>query len=230
MTRPASESRGRLEGLADRLNALSPVPDHERRSLVGLWRDVRELPTRGVLPSDCKLGLVVSGWACHQRRTAGGRRQIVSFLTPGDSHCSRDGGVASIEALCLTRVHFLDVSVLLQGAPAAEHPGLVSAMGVAEQRRLGYLINHIERLASRDARSGLAHLILELEARTARTAQADGWFALPIGQRILGYAMGFSTVHVNKTLTRLREEGLLELRAGWVRVVDRPRLEALADG
>jgi len=57
----------------------------------------------------------------------------------------------------------------------------------------------------------MAHILLELLKRLEVVAMADdGRFELPVTQEILADTLGLSLVHVNRTLRRLREGGLLE--------------------
>jgi CRP-like cAMP-binding protein len=232
MRRTATELRETLHTLAERLHHLFPLSEREHRAVIGLWREVTEINFRAVLPPPREIGFVVSGWACLQRRRPDGRRQIIRFLAPGESHDSRAMTHAEpITAACLTHVQFVDASSLFEGSAARDYPALAEIRTACERRTRDCLISQIVRLSVCDSRSALAHLTLELERRVAPgefEAQDSTSFALPLGQRALGHALGFSTVHVNKTLAKLREEGVLELREGRAHILDRARLKALA--
>src|SRR4029077_12731736 len=54
-------------------------------------------------------------------------------------------------------------------------------------------------------------------------------YELPITQSDLADAMGLSLVHVNKSLRRLREDGLITFRANEVRVHDWERLRSVSE-
>ena len=48
----------------------------------------------------------------------------------------------------------------------------------------------------------------------------DGHFVLPVTQEILADALGLSIVHINRTLRRLRDSGLIELNGQRITVND----------
>ena len=54
-------------------------------------------------------------------------------------------------------------------------------------------------------------------------------YALAVTQVDLADTAGLTSVHVNRSLRELRRQGLIELRRGWVRILDLPRLQALAE-
>jgi CRP-like cAMP-binding protein len=53
-------------------------------------------------------------------------------------------------------------------------------------------------------------------------------FKCPLSQFVLADALGLTAIHVNRVLRQLREEGLLTLRKGSVRIHDLNRLRKLA--
>ena len=54
-------------------------------------------------------------------------------------------------------------------------------------------------------------------------------YELPLTQVDLADTTGLTPVHVNRTLRELRREGLIELRKGRLKILDLPRLRALAE-
>jgi CRP-like cAMP-binding protein len=70
----------------------------------------------------------------------------------------------------------------------------------------------IVNVGSRDAHSRIAHLLCELYLRLKAVGLTDGYsFEAPITQSEIGEATGLSTVHVNRSIQRLRSEGLITL-------------------
>ena len=53
-------------------------------------------------------------------------------------------------------------------------------------------------------------------------------FALPLTQEVLADVLGFSVVHVNRTIQQLRRDRLLDVRNGMVVLMQRERLQELA--
>ena len=88
------------------------------------------------------------------------------------------------------------------------------------------LTERLVKLARLSARQSLAHLIYEMYVRLDRTKARQGnSIRLPLSQQHLGDALGLSSVHVSRTLTAFREEGLL-LRSR--QRIELPDPEALA--
>jgi DNA-binding transcriptional regulator LsrR (DeoR family) len=73
---------------------------------------------------------------------------------------------------------------------------------------------------------------LELHARLSLVELADnGAFEMPASQAIMADCLGISAVHVSKTMTRLRDSGLIEVKTRQPKSIvirDRAGLEALA--
>ncbi|MGJ3626098.1 Crp/Fnr family transcriptional regulator [Sphingomonas sp. MMS24-JH45] len=88
----------------------------------------------------------------------------------------------------------------------------------------------IFRIGRLDALGRVGHLLCETHARLAATGRArDGIFEWPLTQQDTGEACGLTAVHVNRTLRRLREDGLAEIIRGSARILDLPRLARLAE-
>ena len=51
---------------------------------------------------------------------------------------------------------------------------------------------------------------------------------MPLRQRHLADALGLTTIHVNRTLRALRDEELMDVRGGLLRILDREQLIALS--
>ncbi len=75
----------------------------------------------------------------------------------------------------------------------------------------------------------LAHLFCELLVRLKTVGFAtDSSFELPLTQEEIGDTIGISSVHVNRILQQLRDDGLIAQRAKMLRIVDLPRLTSFA--
>ena len=177
--------------------------------------------------------LVVSGWACQMRLHATRRRQIFGFLLPGDVVGSfwRRPDFTFYETVALTPLTLLSAQELMaEGRDGFAHGRLLDAARRAEEHAQHRLFDHIVRLGARDAYGGLAHLLLEFHARLFAVGLAHNYgFNLPVGQRVIAQAMGFSLAHTNHTLQRLSADGLVSMQGEAVRLCDPARLAALAD-
>ena len=177
--------------------------------------------------------IVLTGWACHLRANAGRPRQIFGFLLPGDVIGSfwRQPDYIFHRTIALTRLQVVSARGLMavDGDGSPRHPTLLKAARRAEDHAQHLLLDHILRLGARDAYSGLAHLLLELHDRLERVGLAqDGVFRLPIGQRVLAQAMGFSLAHTNHTLQRMTEDGLFEAKDEILRLLEPEKMATLA--
>ena len=83
-------------------------------------------------------------------------------------------------------------------------------------------------LGRRDARARIAHLLCEIEARISGSAGGRDGFYFPVTQEDIADATGLTSVHVNRTLRGLREEGTLDYRSGQITMKDRDRIERIA--
>jgi CRP-like cAMP-binding protein len=85
-------------------------------------------------------------------------------------------------------------------------------------------------VAQRQAASRMAHLFCEMMLRmqTAGLAQ-DKTCPLPVTQGDLSEMTGLSSVHVNRTLQALRQQGLLSLGKGTLAIHDWDALAELGD-
>jgi len=115
-------------------------------------------------------------------------------------------------------------------AMACTHPAIAMAFwrdGTVDASILAKWIGNIGR---QDARARLAHLICEFGTRSelagigSRTS-----FALDATQEQLADALGLTSVHVNRTLQRLRSEGVVSTRGHAVDVLDWERLADIAE-
>jgi CRP-like cAMP-binding protein len=175
--------------------------------------------------------VLLSGWACRMRMLPDGRRQIFSFLLPGDSiGVSRAAPLALTTCIALTRVETADAGLLRDAAASDETTGLGLACARAAGLEDAQLLDHVMRLGRQTAFERTAHLFLELRQRLAAAGLADGErFPLPLTQEVLADALGLSIVHVNRTLQQLRRDRLIEMKSGWVVLLEPDVLAARAD-
>jgi CRP-like cAMP-binding protein len=176
--------------------------------------------------------ILLEGWAVRQRVLSDGRRQIFSFLLPGDIFgiCARPDGTALYTTVALTAAVTSPLAMLddaLQRAPLSTSGRIVREMLSLEE---SLLVNQVVRLGRQSAHERLINLMLEFHDRLAAAGLVqDGSFVLPFTQEVLSDALGLSTVHTNRTLQQLRRENLIETHLNQMRLLDRERLAQLAD-
>ncbi|MNE18273.1 hypothetical protein D3C80_1112970 [compost metagenome] len=52
---------------------------------------------------------------------------------------------------------------------------------------------------------------------------------MPLTQEVLSDALGLSIVHLNRTLQHMKREHLIEMKRGWVELMDVSRLKFVCD-
>jgi CRP-like cAMP-binding protein len=224
-----------MDVVVRRLRALSVLSDTEQALLRGLG-DRRERHASGDeliaegAPSSARR-FVLSGWASRQRVLPDGRRQIFSFLLPGDVIAlGRRAGPELCSVVALTALETVDAEPALQAAQSGRAPGLARAVAAMEAREQALLLDHMVRLGRQTAYERVAHCLLELQRRLEIVGLGDSQrFPLPLTQEILADALGLSIVHVNRTLQQLRRERLIELRSGVAILLQPEMLAAIAD-
>jgi CRP-like cAMP-binding protein len=170
----------------------------------------------------------LSGWACRYKVLEDGRRQIVSFVLPGDTCDAYIYLFSRMDhSICtLTPVTYCEFDragfeqLIAADKTIAEALWCETLVNCAIQRE--WTLN----VGRRDALERVAHVICELFARLSLVGLADASsFAFPVTQMDLADATGLSTVHVNRTLQELRAAGLITLRERQMIIHD---LEALS--
>lgn len=174
--------------------------------------------------------LLLEGWACRYKILSDGRRQITSFVLPGDLSGVRAClfGVSDYETEALTDCRVARIN----GAEIAnlfiEQPRLAAAITWGSAREEAMLTERVVSLGRRNAKERIAHLFLEIHSRLAAVGVAERMaYELPITQEIIADCLGLSIVHVNRTLQAMRKDKLLEYRNGYVILHDPRRLKKL---
>lgn len=207
-----------MPGLAD---AIAP---RARRFASRSARPRREIVHEGDMPSG--LWVLRSGWAAHVRHFADGRRQIQHLLLPGDPLPLDRGGPYPATIMALNAATVIDLDGLWLGEPA----GLDEMVRRHGRESIRYLLGAIARLGRQSAIERFAHLLLELRDRLLAIGMASATrFDLPLTQEMLADTLGLTSVHVNRTLQAMRQQGLIELAGRKVTLLRAEELAGLAD-
>ncbi|WP_110708359.1 Crp/Fnr family transcriptional regulator [Salinicola sp. CR57] len=167
------------------------------------------------------------GWAYSFRHLKGGTRHILEIYLPGDviglyefPFKQRLSSVAMLEDGEILSVANRQLLKLFR-----ESTRLTSACFAVCSYQQAVLSQRLVHLSRRSARQRVAYLLLEIGCRLRRNDEsAREHFRLPLSQQHLADALGLSPVHVSRTLTAFRQEGLLRLARGWVHMLDMPAL------
>lgn len=204
-----------------RLNALAPLSGQAIEVLSTALRDSFNVKARQELLHEgqeiAHSLLMVRGWAARTRCLEDGRRQIISFLLPGDliGLTDLDRALASSTVVALT-----NVSVCI--APDASLcRSLTDAYAVSRAMDEAHLLGQITRLGRLNANERIQDLLLELMERLELAGLAhDGHYAIPITQEMLADALGLTPVHVNRVIQQARQAGELSWQNGQVALHD----------
>ena len=221
--------------LIRKLDGFVDLSDEEKGALAHICTDIcdvragTDLIREGDRPD--KVFILIEGWAFRYKILADGKRQILAFLIPGDL-CDihvfilarMDHGIATLGPARIATVspqRLLEVMNRYRNIERA----LWWATLVDEAVLREWLVN----MGQRDAYHRIAHLFCELWLRMQAVGlTSNGSISLPITQNELGDAMGLTPVHVNRTLQKLRGEGLITLDARQLTIPDPERLAAIS--
>jgi len=87
---------------------------------------------------------------------------------------------------------------------------------------------YMTNIAHRDAREKIAFMILELYQRLKFRGLNNGYIVpFPLSQEDIADTLGLTTIHVNRTLHKLRQENLISLHKHELTILDYEKLYAL---
>lgn len=204
-----------------RLGKLAPLGRAEIEALEAEVANSFRLPGRAELLHEGRAvgraRLMLSGWAARVRYLEDGRRQIMSFVLPGEliGHCTQ------AQAVAVSTVTALDEVVACAAPAPGSHAALDAAYAVGQAREEAYLLAQIVRLGRMNAEERITGLLLELLHRLDEAGLVrDGGFDAPLTQEMLADVTGLTPVHVNRTLQVLRRRGDIEWKSHRVRIAD----------
>lgn len=160
-----------------------------------------------------------------------GRRQVINFVFPGDFIGLQAGLMGEMKHTVRASTPMVLCSFsrrrlweLFRDQPARAYD--LTWIAAVEEHFLG---ETIATLGQRDASERLAWALLRIWRRLQAVGLARGpSVPLPFRQQDLADALGLSLVHTNKTVARLRRDGLALWSGGQLTVPDLARLAATA--
>jgi CRP-like cAMP-binding protein len=158
--------------------------------------------------------IVCQGWAANSTALTDGRRQILSFVLPGEmvsaSFVFDSTSQTSLEAVTDVRYRMFKRAGIR--AAIGRDPKLLAALSklwADESTRADQLAID---LGQRSADERIASLILHLADRLARRGMMrDGTVEFPLRHHHIADATGLTPVHAGKMLSELRRAGLVSL-------------------
>lgn len=217
-----------------KLQGVGELPPDDRALLDGVLTDIRSIRARRDIiregDSPDHVHLVMEGWACRYKILDDGARQITAFLIPGDfcdTHITLFAHMDhSIGAITDSKVAFISRATM---AELTDRPAIARAFWWGSLVDEAVLRAWIVNLGRREALDRVAHLICELHARLRHVGLIDeGSFEMPLTQEEIGDALGLTSVHVNRTMRRLHEAGLMTVKHRRLVIHDVAALHKLA--
>ena len=225
-----------LQGLVNRLASRSVLTEEEESAILGLKGQTKQVASHidfvrfgEVVDHSC---LVVDGLVGRYGQQKDGNRQITCLYIPGDMadlpsvvHPKSAWGLSALTKTTILRLAHTDLRRL-----AAKYPGIAEALWrdcVADGSIFSEWVVNVGR---RDALSRLAHVLCEMAIRCERAGLGTrNAYPLPITQADIGDATGLTSVHVNRTLMKLRAEGAVTVKPGTIEIHDWNQLVAIGD-
>lgn len=212
------------------------LTDADRGLLNDLIRQTRTVGARQAIIHEGErpdfVYLVLDGFACRYKTLVGGARQNMAYLVPGD-FC--DLHVAILGAMdhtiaTLSPCTIVDIPRHAILDLTDQHPRIARALWWCTLVDEGTLREWLLNIGQREAAQRLAHLFCELLVRLQAVGLADAnSYALPITQEELGDTLGVTSVHVNRTIQALRDDGFITLRSKRLTIPDVARLYAYCE-
>lgn len=200
--------------------------DHDERSAVEqAVSEVRVIPARTLLIEAGRplrhSVLIIEGMMCRYIADREGVRQLVALHLPGD--------FIDLHSYVLNRLEH-DIATVTEARIAImPHDRIRSLVAQPELGRKLWFSTLLDaamhrawlfRLGRLDAMGRVAHFLCETDARLRAVGMSDGRrFALGLTQTDLAEICGVTSVHMNRILRQLREDGLCVYRQSFVEMI-----------
>ncbi len=219
-----------------RIRARHMLSDDEEqaiRATIGPARDVAAHSS--FIEADARLDhstLILDGIAARYKDLRDGQRQVTALHVPGDfadlhsfTLKRLDHALMALTPCRIAMVEHARIAALIQRFPRIGRLYWFSTNLDASMHREWVL-----SMGVRDALARIAHLFCELQVRLNLVGLGDAnGYALHLSQTDLAECRGLTPVHVNRSLRRLRELGVVTFRAGRVEITDAAALRTIAE-
>jgi len=213
--------------LVRKLSHFAPLSEGDRQVLDRLSANDEhfaanvDIVGEGQLPRS--VFLLKEGVAIRYRALSNGKRQIITFLIPGDLcdiHVfllkAMDHSIGTITPVRLASVSRESIMRLF-----TQHPRISAALWWSSLQEEAMLRERIVALGRRDARGRIAYLLCELLWRYMAVGMANGdTFRLQLTQIELADTLGLTPVHVNRVLKEFRAQRLISMEHRVISLLD----------
>jgi len=218
--------------LIRKLETIFTLNDDEKQALASLPMQVmavkenQDIVREGDRPS--RSCLIMSGFACTYKLTAGGKRQIVSFTIAGDIPDLQslhlkvlDNGVSTISPCIVGFIQHEHLHDLCD-----RYPRITTAFWRETLVDAAMFREWVTNVGRREGYQRMAHILCELLVRLRAVGLAEDHACdLPITQSEFADALGMTTVHINRIMQQLRGTGLIQTQGTRLTVPDWEKLK-----
>jgi CRP-like cAMP-binding protein len=222
--------------LIRKLESVFTLADDERQVLetlpmqVAVIKDDQDIVREGDRPT--RSCLILSGFACTYKVTAGGKRQIVAFTIAGDIPDLQSLHLKtldiSIGTISPCRVGFITHEALRE--ICLRYPRLAAAFWRETLIDAAIFREWVTNVGQREAYQRMAHVLCELLVRLRAVGLAEDHICdLPITQGEFADALGVTPVHINRVFQQMRADGLIETKGTQVTIPDWDKLKEVGE-
>ncbi len=225
-----------IETHLKRLRARHSISDVEAAAIRAAIGEIRDVPARRTLvEAGTEMShsmLLLKGIICRYKDLSEGQRQITQVHVPGDfpdlhsfTLKKLDHSIMSLTPSRIALVPHANLNDITE-----RHPHLTRVYWFSTNLDAAIHREWEVSLGRRTALARCAHLLAEFRFRLEIVGLADKrGYDLPISQIDLSECLGLTPVHVNRSLRRLREDGIATFRTGRVEIHDLARMEEMGE-
>jgi CRP-like cAMP-binding protein len=219
-----------------RLERRSPLGEEGRKALLALPHNVKRLSAGahlirdGDTPEYCTL--LLSGFAYRYKLTGQGGRQIISLHCPSEFLDLQNSflGVADHSVQTLTEAEAAMIPQQALQDLVLANPSVARALWIDTLIDASIFREWVVNVGRRDSRARVAHILCEFSLRLEAAGLASNHhYELPMTQEQLADAVGLTSVHVNRVLKQLGDEGLIRRDRRTIVITDWKRMREAGD-
>jgi CRP-like cAMP-binding protein len=219
-----------------KLRARDTVSPEEEQAIRDSIAEVRTLPAdrtviRAGEPLDFST-MLLDGIMCRYKDLSDGQRQISALHIAGD--------FVDLHSFTLKQLDHNIMTLTPCRVGIVPHGGLHAITErLPHLTRLYWFSTNVDAalhrewelsLGRRTAIARIAALFCEMNLRLQIVGLSDGQtYDLPLTQTDLAECVGLTSIHVNRTLKELREQGLVQFKSGRVSISDWAGLQSIAE-
>jgi len=210
-------NRSTLEPLVEKLAYRMELSVEDRAAIMALPYSVKTFERGQFLVRERELAthscVMLSGYSIRSKIVATGERQIVAIHMKGEVVDLQNSLLKvsdhSVQMMTAGKVAMIPREEIVR--LTLERPKIAHAMWIDTLVDASIFREWIANVGRRDARTRVAHLLCEFAVRLRIAGLAhDSGYELPMTQEQLADATGLTSVHINRTLKGLEQEGLIE--------------------